>query len=239
MQVKLLRVLQPPPGKGPCFRELYPVGADDPVTSDVRVVAATNTDLLEAIAQGKFREDLYYRIAAITLKLPPLRERKKDILLLAEALLKQINNELRGQKEPGYEDKQISRNTIQFLQKHPWPGNVRQLYNALLQAAVFCDGDLIQPVDLAGALAEAPGRNRLDPLSRPLGDGFNLIKHLEEIQIHYLQRAMEDAGGMKTRAAELLGYPHYQTLDAQLKRLKVRLITQGSDRPRFPSGSGH
>jgi DNA-binding NtrC family response regulator len=143
-------------------------------------------------------------------------------VFLAEALLNQINNELRGQKEPGYEDKQISKHTIQFLQKHPWPGNVRQLYNALLQAAVFCDGVFIQPVDLAGALAEAPGRNRVDALSHPLGDGFNLVEHLEEIQSSYLLRAMEEAGGMKTRAAELLGYQNYQTLDAQLKRLKVR-----------------
>ena len=87
---------------------------------------------------------------------------------------------------------------------------------------MFCDGDLIQPVDLAGALADAPGRNRIDPLSHPLGDGFNLVEHLEEIQSSYLQRAMEEAGGMKTRAAELLGYQNYQTLDAQLKRLKVR-----------------
>jgi two-component system response regulator PilR (NtrC family) len=67
-----------------------------------------------------------------------------------------------------------------------------------------------------------PGRKRIDPLSVPLGNGFNLAKHLEEIQSQYLQRAMEEAGNVKTRAAELLGYDHYQTLDAQLKRLKVR-----------------
>ena len=222
MQVKLLRILQPPSGKGPCCREFYPVGSDEPVTCDVRIIAATNCDLMEAIADGKFREDLYYRLASVTLKLPPLRERKKDIPLLAESLLKRINEELRDQKEPGYQDKKISKSTIGFLQRHPWPGNIRQLYNALVQAAVFCDGELIQPADLAGALAEVPGRKRIDPLSVPLGNGFNLVKHLEEIQSQYLQRAMEEAGNVKTRAAELLGYDHYQTLDAQLKRLKVR-----------------
>ncbi len=227
MQVKLLRILQPPPGKGPCCRAFYPVGSDDLVLSDVRVIAATNCDLLEAIASGKFREDLYYRIASVTLKLPALRERKKDIPLLAEALLKRINEELRFQKEPGYQDKRISKSTIGFLQQHPWPGNIRQLYNALVQAAVFCNGELIQPPDVAGALAEVPGPKRIDPMSHPLGNGFRLVKHLEDIQRHYLLRAMEEAGGVKTRAAELIGYPNYQTLDAQLKRLNVRLKLPG------------
>jgi DNA-binding NtrC family response regulator len=222
MQVKLLRVLQPPPGKGTCYREIYPVGADEPESSDVRIIAGTNANLLEAIAGGKFREDLYYRLAAITLKIPPLRERKKDIPLLAEALLKRINEELHDQKEPGFQDKQISRSTIGFLQRHSWPGNVRQLYNALLQAAVFCDGELIQPADVASALANVAGWSRLDALTHPLGDGFNLVEHLEEIRRHYLERAMEEANGVKTRAAELLGYNHYQTLDAQLTRLRVR-----------------
>jgi len=109
MQVKLLRILQPPSGKGPCCREFYPVGSDEPVICDVRIIAATNCDLLEAISEGRFREDLYYRLASVTLKLPPLRERTKDIPLLAEALLKRINEELRDQKEPGYRDKQISK----------------------------------------------------------------------------------------------------------------------------------
>jgi DNA-binding NtrC family response regulator len=223
MQVKLLRVLQPPPGKGSCCREFYPVGSDDLVSCDVRVIAATNADVIEAINEGRFREDLYYRLATITLKLPPLRDRKKDIPLLAEALLKRLNQELRGRNEPGYKDKKISYRTNQFLQRHPWPGNVRQLYNALVQAAILSDGDVIEPGHLAEALAEAPGRSRIDPLSLPLGNGFNLVKHLEEIQVHYLQRAMEESGRVKTRAAELLGYDHYQTLDAQLKRLGVRL----------------
>src|SRR5208283_611860 len=222
MQVKLLRILQPPSGKGPCCREFYPIGSDEPVTCDVRIIAATNCDLLEAISEGRFREDLYYRLASVTLKLPPLRERKKDIPLLADALLKRINEELRDQKEPGYQDKQISKSTIGFLQQHPWPGNIRQLYSALVQAAVFCEGALIQPADLVGALAEVPGPKRIDPVSHPLGNGFNLVKHLEEIQSQFLQRAMEEAGNVKTRAAQLLGYDHYQTLDAQLKRLKVR-----------------
>lgn len=229
-QVKLLRVLQPPPGKGPCCREFSPVGSDQPITCDVRVIAATNCDLIEAINQGRFREDLYYRLASITLRLPPLRDRPKDIPLLAEALLKRINGEFREQSEPGYRDKSLSDRTTLFLQRQAWPGNVRQLYNALVQAAVLSEGELLEPCDLAEALSEVPGKRQADPLNLPLGDGFNLARHLEDMQRHYLQRAMDEAGGVKARAAELLGYDHYQTLDAQLKRLGVR-VEAGKRRP--------
>jgi DNA-binding NtrC family response regulator len=220
-QVKLLRVLEPPLGKGSCHREFLPVGAEKMESSDVRVIAATNRDLIDAINQRQFREDLYYRLATITIKLPALRDRKKDIPPLAETLLRRINGELRSQGEPGFGDKSLSRSTIQFLQRHRWPGNIRQLYNALVQAAVLADGDIIQPGDVAEALADVPGMKRVDALSAPLGNGFDLTEHLEEIQRHYLQRAMEESGGVKTKASELLGYDHYQTLDAQLKRLQV------------------
>jgi DNA-binding NtrC family response regulator len=230
MQVKLLRVLQPPPDKGPCCREFYQVGSDEPVISDVRIIAATNSDLVEAIGGGRFREDLYYRLASITLKLPPLRERANDIPQLAQSLLGRINRELRGQKEPGYKDKIISKSTTQFLQSHPWPGNVRQLYNALVQAAVFCDGETIQPPDVSEALAEVPGYRKVDLLSHPLGDGFDLDNYLDETLSHYLKRAMEESDGVKARAAELLGYKNYQKLDQQLKRLDVR--------PQIPKKAG-
>ena len=235
MQVKLLRILQPPSGKGPCCREFYPVGSDERATCDVRIIAATNVDLLEAIAGARFREDLYYRLASVTLKLPPLRERKKDIALLAEALLKRINEAASGsRRNQGTRTKRFPKSTIGFLQEHPWPGNIRQLYNALVQAAVFCDGDRIEPADVAGALAEVPGSKRTDPLSVPLGNGFDLVKHLEEIQTQYLIRAMEEAGNVKTRAAELLGCDHYQTLDAQLKAAESP--TQGPQEVNGQSG---
>ena len=217
MQTKLLRVLQPPPGKGPCHRDYAPVGADKPDSSDVRVIAATNCDLMEAINQNRFREDLYYRLAAISVKLPPLQDRKSDIPLIAESVLRQINADFL-RSEPGYEDKIISPSAILFLQRQPWPGNIRQLQNVLVQAAIFCDGPVIQSADLAESLAEVPRQKRPDALDQPLGDGFDLTRHLEDIQSLYLERAMAEAGGVKTRAAELLGYDHYQTLDAQLKR---------------------
>ena len=104
-----------------------------------------------------------------------------------------------------------------------WPGNVRELYNVLLQAAVMSDKDGLGADDLRAAIAEMPtGRPSMDnPLELPLGDGFSLEKHLEAIQRHYLQRAMREAAGVKSKAARLLGMQNYQTLDAQLKRLGV------------------
>jgi len=219
MQTKLLRVLQPPPGTGPCHRVFYPVGGSEAVVSDVRVIAATNRDLVQEIKANRFREDLYYRLAVITLRLPPLRERPRDIPLLVDTFLRQINEDFERQ-EPGYRHKRVSATGMTFVKRHPWPGNVRQLYNTLLQAAVMADGDTLGQQDLAAA-AGGLGDPGLNALEQPLGDAFNLDEHLKVIQRHYLRRAMEEARGNKTRAARLLGIAHYQTLDAQLDRLKV------------------
>jgi DNA-binding NtrC family response regulator len=134
----------------------------------------------------------------------------------------QINENFQKQ-EPGYRHKSISASAMAFVRKHPWPGNVRQLYNTLVQAAVMTDGDVIDRQDVADAIAEVPGKPAVDPLEQSLGDGFSLTDFLEEIQRHYLLRAMKESGGVKTKAAELLGYKNYQTLAAQLERLKVEV----------------
>lgn len=220
MQSKLLRVLQPPPGTGPCHRVFRRVGETHDRTSDVRVIAATNRNLLHEVESLRFREDLFYRLAVITLKLPPLRERKSDIPLLVDAFLGQINHDFRPQ-EPGYKDKSISAPASGFVRRYAWPGNIRQLYNSLVQAAAMSAGDCIQQADLEAALGVS-SLPQIDPLDQTLGDGFSMERHLQDIQRHYLRRAMEEAGGTKTRAAELLGIANYQTLDAQLKRLGVK-----------------
>jgi DNA-binding NtrC family response regulator len=219
-QAKLLRVLQPPPGAGPCLRVFTPVGASDSVSSDVRIIAATNRDLLQQVKANRFREDLYYRLAVITLRLPPLRERRRDLPLLAEAFLRQINDDF-ARQEPGYKHKSLSAVAMNFVKSYSWPGNVRQLYNALVQAAVMAGGDSLDRPDLVSASGEAAQDGAVNVLEQPLGDGFNLDEHLKTIQRHYLRRAMEQARGNKTRAADLLGLASYQALDAQLKRLNV------------------
>jgi DNA-binding NtrC family response regulator len=220
IQAKLLRVLQPPPGTGPCHRIFCPVGASESVTSDVRIVAATNRDLVQEVKSNRFREDLYYRLAVITLRLPPLRERPRDIPLLAECFLRQVNEDF-ARQEPGYRHKKISATGMEFVKRHGWPGNVRQLYNAILQAAVMAAGDTLNRQEMVAAVGAAGNDPDLNVLEQPLGDGFNLEEHLKSIQRYYLRRAMEEADGVKTRAADLLGLASYQALDAQLKRLKV------------------
>jgi DNA-binding NtrC family response regulator len=221
LQTKLLRVLQPPPGGGPCECEYYPVGSSTQRRADVRVVAATNRALPEAVTAGTFREDLYYRLAVITIHLPPLRERRTDIPKIADALLRRVNADFR-RNEVNYRDKSLSPSAMEFVKQYRWPGNVRQLHNALLQAAVMAEGDVLQRRDLAAAVTDAPGGTAEDPLQHSLGEGFILEDHLDDIHRRYLERAMSEAGGVKTKAAKLLGIKSYQTLDAQLKRLKVR-----------------
>jgi len=224
MQTKLLRVLQPPDGIDPCHRVFHRVGDLRERHSSVRVIAATNRDLLAGVTEGEFREDLYYRLAVITVKLPPLRDRKGDVPEIAEHLLAQINSQFQNE-EPGYTHKSISDSARIFVQRHRWPGNVRQLYNALLQAAVMAEGDTIQKHDITDAVGEMVGETSLvdDVLEHPLGDDFNLQEHLNGIHRHYLRRAMQESGGVKSRASRLLGIPNYQTLDAQLKRLGVEI----------------
>jgi len=222
IQAKLLRVLQPPPGEPPCTREFAPVGSTKNQRSDVRVVAATNRDLLAMIREGTFREDLFYRLAVITIKLPPLRERRTDISAIADRLLAQINSDF-AKQEPGYKDKSLSASAKAFVVRHPWGGNVRELYNALIQAAVMTEDPVLQAEDLAAATVEMPinpGHGK-DAAAQPLGDGFSLDDHLISIQKDYLRRAMQEADGVKTQAAKLLGMKNYQTLDAQLKRFKI------------------
>jgi DNA-binding NtrC family response regulator len=221
MQAKLLRALQPDPGAGPCQLQFRRVGDSEERTCDVRVIAATNRDLLKAVREGRFREDLYYRLAVITIRLPALRERKADIAGLVERLLGRINQQFR-QEDAAYRDKSICDDAISFVKRHHWPGNIRQLHNVLLQAVVMSDGDVLQREDLESALAETPDdpRNR-NPLDLLLGDGFNLEEQLNEIHRHYLRRAMEEAGGVLAKATRLLGMKNYQTLSHQLKQLGV------------------
>ncbi len=228
MQAKLLRALQPPAGQGPGCRVFRPVGAEEEVKVDVRIVAATNRDLRKEVEEGRFREDLFYRLSIVTLKLPPLRDRGDDLILLAESLLRKINGRLRQSGQSGYQDKSFSRDTAQFLRRHSWPGNIRELSNVLLQAALMSAGPILSPQDVAAAIADLPGRPTEEVLNCPLGGDFAIDAKLEEIQAHFIRRAMTEAGGKVTKAARLLGMKHYQTLSAQLERLGIDHRTDAS-----------
>jgi DNA-binding NtrC family response regulator len=212
VQVKLLRAIQ----EG----EIIRVGSSKPMKVDVRIVAATNRTLTEEIAAGRFREDLFYRLAVAVLKIPPLRERTGDIGLLIEHLLKQVNHEAAA--EPGYKEKKLSAAAKNLLLAHPWPGNVRELLNTLRRAAIWSEGAAISSEDVREALLPAAVPARQDVLGRPLGGGFNLADLLGDVARHYLGRAMDEAQGSKTKAAELVGLPSYQTLTNWLARYEVQ-----------------
>jgi DNA-binding NtrC family response regulator len=211
-QVKLLRAIQ----EG----EVVRLGSSKPLKVDVRIVAATNRTLTEEIAAGRFREDLFYRLAVAVLKIPPLRDRTGDLGLLIEHLLVQVNREAAA--EPGYKEKKISAGARNLLLTHPWPGNVRELLNTLRRAAIWSDGAAISSEDVREALLPVTVPARQEVLGRPLGSGFNLPDLLNEVARHYLGRAMDEAQGNKTKAAELVGLPSYQTLTNWLVKHEVQ-----------------
>ena len=220
-QAQLLRALQPITKKGTSVRKIQPLGESKEIEVDVRIIAATNQDLRQLIKERKFREDLFYRLATITITLPPLRERKGDIERISEVLLAQINRQFEVD-EPAYEHKNLSASAKSFVKRHDWPGNVRQLYNALVQAAVLCDGD-IKRSDIKAAIGEMPVANRgIQSLaSHPLGDGFELDKHMESIHLEYLKRAVEEADWTLAEASRLLGIKDYQKLSYRLKKFGI------------------
>jgi sigma54-dependent transcription regulator len=219
----LLRVLQ----EGKVTR----IGESKARPVSVRIIAATNRDLMREVAAGHFREDLFHRLAVAVLKVPPLRERQADIGILIDHLLEQINRDAANQ--PGYELKRLSDAASSLLLRHPWPGNVRELYNTLLRASIWSTGPVITPEDARDALL--PGsEERVGVLDRPLGSGFDIREVLADVAGHYLHRALAEAHGNKTAAAELVGLPSYQTLTNWMRRFRL----EQADAKELPSPGG-
>jgi two-component system response regulator AtoC len=179
VQPKLLRALQE--------QRFERIGGREPIQVDTRIVAATNRDLPAMTRAGKFREDLWYRLAVITLTVPPLRDRRDDIAPLAEAILARLG--ARRSRHLQLEDAALRR-----LQAWRWPGNVRELKNALERAAVLCESDTIGADDLPPELATAEA----------LPDG-GFHAQVEAYRRRLLQEALVQCDGSRTRAAELLG----------------------------------
>ncbi len=187
LQVKLLRVLQE--------RAFERVGGERTISVDVRVVSATHKDLKEEVGEGRFREDLFYRLHVVPLRLPPLRDRGKDVVVLARHFTERIGRRM-GREVAG-----LTEEAEKLLLRYGWPGNVRELENAIEQAMVFAEGDRIDSNDLPSYLQDGPGA---DPLSLPSGE-IPLPEVLEDLERQLIQRAYEQAGGVKTETARLLG----------------------------------
>ena len=191
MQVKLLRVLQE--------RRFRRVGGLEEITADIRVVAATNQDLARAITEGRFREDLYYRINVIPIVLPPLRDRREDIGLLADHFLAKYNEQM------GKEIAGVSRESMELLAQYDWPGNIRELENVMERAVALEASPAILPESLpAGIRGDAPRASVASADGLP-ESGFDLEAHVKEIERGYIAEALKRAGGVQVKAAELLG----------------------------------
>jgi two-component system response regulator PilR (NtrC family) len=200
MQVKLLRVLQD--------RRFRRLGGTEEVQVDIRVIAATNQDLQKMVSEGRFREDLYYRINVIHLDLPPLRERREDVPLLAEHFLAKYSE---GIEKPV---RTISHEALAVLSAHDWPGNVRELENAIERAVALEQTQVVLPESLPaqvrGKSSKAVGTADGVVGSRSGGlpelkEGFDLEALGEEFYRHYIALALERTGGVQTKAAEMLG----------------------------------
>ncbi len=188
-QVKLLRVLQE--------KSFVRVGGEQSISVDVRVISATNRDLRRAIAQGRFREDLYYRLCVVPLELPPLRARLDDIPLLVDGVLEQI----RG--ESGKDLAGVDGPALDLIRGYAWPGNVRELINALRFASVRCDGRVIRAAHLPSEIRE--GGRRLAPPPPPLAPASARPPRKGKLSVEAVERALAEAGGNKVRAAKALG----------------------------------
>lgn len=210
-QVRLLRVLQE--------REVTRVGATKSRTINVRIIAATNRVLPTEIQAGRFREDLFHRLAVGVLLLPPLREREGDLGLLIDSLLAAINTEAASQ--PGYKHKNLDVSAKNLLIRHSWPGNVRELHNTLLRASIWATGDKITREDVAASLAVTVQPKGETVLGRSLDHGISLPELIADVARHYLERAMAQTHGNKSEAARLLGLGSYQTLTNWLQKYDI------------------
>jgi two-component system response regulator HydG len=200
--VKLLRVLQE--------REAIPVGATEAIPVDVRIIAATNRDLEEEIRRGNFRPDLFYRLNVININLPPLRERRDDLVLLIEAFFQNLA------QENGGDIKALAPDALDAVMVYEWPGNVRELENALEHAAVLSRGSLIEAV----ALPERITKRKKEPL---VAERSYRNPTLEVIERAYIMYVLQAEGGNKTRAAEVLGIDP-STLYRKLSRYEGEVV---------------
>jgi DNA-binding NtrC family response regulator len=206
LQVKLLRVIQE--------QEVRHVGGTVPVKVDVRIVAATNRDLARMVKEGKFREDLFYRLNVVRIVLPPLRERREDIPMLAHHFLQKVAM-ANGQPVRGFVPA-----TMTLLERYHWPGNVRELENVIERTVSLAPGPLIMPDDLPDAVRKADGA--------PAGGDESLLT-LDEVEKRHLSRVLRETGGNKVRAAKILGIDR-RTLYRMAERFGIELGEEESDK---------
>jgi len=206
MQVKLLRALQE--------REIRRVGSTKNINVDARVIAATNRELEQEVAAGRFRKDLFYRLSVVTLRVPALRQRRSDISLLAEQFL------LNALDTAGKSQLRFREDTIKVLTAYDWPGNVRELESAVEHATLHARGVEIAPEDLPPKLQSAELLTQA--AASPLAALYDDLPTLDELERRYLQHVLEVMNGSRTRSAEVMGIDR-RTLYRMAERFGVKL----------------
>jgi len=201
LQVKLLRVLQE--------REIERVGGTHPIKIDVRVVAATNADLKDAVARGAFREDLYYRLNVVSIDVPPLAQRADDIPLLVEHFVHRYSRECNKPVD------ELSPEVLTALREYEWPGNVRELQNVIERAVVLAEGPVIQLSDLPLDVLLPKHREKVRT-----ADHLPLKNATEEFERQIVLRVLERVGGNQSEAARILGL-HRNTINRIVGRSKT------------------
>jgi len=184
-QAKLLRVIEE--------REVRPLGDTNSYSVDVRIISASNRDIKDLIHQGRFREDLYFRMKVIDIEVPPLRERREDIPLLVEHFINQFG------KKPNRKISGVSEEVLRILINYSWPGNVRELENIIQRAIALCRHEAILPEDLPSSMLRAPNKESL------LEKGLHKKYTLDQLEKEYIKNVLIEAGGNKSKAAEILG----------------------------------
>lgn len=206
MQVKLLRVLQ--------NREIRRVGGNKTIPLNVRIIAATNRDLFNEVKAGRFREDLFYRLAVAVIRIPPLRDRQGDIPILLDEFVKQQSRAL------GLSEKKLSPEARQKLVSHSWPGNVRELINLVTSFLVWSESKTITSEEVLKVLRKDSGAKQLEVLERPFNLAPNFLDDiLDEVSAVYIERALKQANGNIAEASRLLGFKNYQTFNNRRMRL--------------------
>ena len=222
MQMKLLRVLQE--------REFERIGDTHTIKVDVRVIAATNSDLQKMVAEGTFREDLFYRLNIIPIHLPALRDRKEDIPLLVQHFLTKFSAPEPVRVQPARQAERhltISQQAMRALMAYSWPGNVRQLENAIERAVALSGGrSQIETADLTSDILHASQAAAPPPLNLP-DDGIDLDSYVSRIEHELIRRALEKTGGNKGQASRLLNLKR-TTLVEKLKRLETQSLASSS-----------
>ncbi len=208
LQAKLLRVIQE--------REYSPVGSDQVRTVDVRFIAASNRDLKELVREGKFREDLYYRLDVYNIVVPPLRERLEDIPLLAQTFLQQLA------ADTGKDVKGFTPAALEVLNRYTWPGNVRELRNTVERSLLSAHGEWIDAVDLPNAIAGTAAHGGGEGLAPEMAGAQDLDAWLAEVERRAIQQALAQTHGVQAHAAKKLGITE-RSLWHRIKKLGIQI----------------